>query len=54
MGYPHYILEWVKHPEDGDYYYREVYSGRSWFAALFHFIKAKRGKAGCVKWENRA
>lgn len=54
MGYPHYILEWVKHPEDGNYYYREVYAGSSWFQALRAFLKTKRaGEAGCVKWEWR-
>lgn len=52
MGYPHYVLIWVKHPEDGDYYYKEVYSGRSWFQALRAFIKAKK-QTGCVKWEWR-
>lgn len=53
MGYPHYILQWVKHPDDGDWYYQEVYAGRNWFAAMVAFVKAKRSGAGCVKWEWR-
>lgn len=52
MGWPHCILEWVRCEADGQFYYREVYAGRSWFKALQAFLKAKR-TAGCVRWEWR-
>jgi len=53
MGWPHTVLEFVKHPDDGCYYYREVYAGKSGIRALIAFIKAKRNGSGCIKWEWR-
>lgn len=53
MGWPIYVLAWVKCPNDGKFYYQEVYGGKSWLAALRAAIKAKRSGAGCVKLEWR-
>lgn len=53
MGYPIYVLVWTKNPEDGKYYYSEVYSGRSWFKALLAMYKAKQNNYGCIKLEWR-
>lgn len=55
MGSKWQVSIWIKDEwcQDGNYYWKTLYSGESMMKAFYEYLKAMKMNTGCIKLEHR-